>query len=147
MKLRLLLLFLLIPFVSIAQAPPIQKKVEITGYSCSNLVTQVEVPSLSKNSHTAKDAIDAVTFLLNTDKEQAYSFLWDYNQSGQTTIYSIQNSINAVNYFKENVIRTLYSDLQNETIINFVNYFRAFDYFAWYKTEVIKVQQYDDILI
>ena len=147
MKLRLLLLVLLIPFVSIAQAPPIQKKVEITGYSCSNLVTQVEVPSLSKNSHTAKDAIDAVTFLLNTDKEQAYSFLWDYNQSGQTTIYSIQNSINAVNYFKENVIRTLYSDLQNETIINFVNYFRAFDYFAWYKTEVIKVQQYDDILI
>ena len=143
---KLLVLLVLLPKILLGQEPPTVKQAH--EYSCSY---EVEIKSKLKVqsvlSLNQKQQIDVVEYLTSTSKNEAYDFLRNYGASGQTDIYSKQNSLKAVEYFKNEAIYLIDGTLSNDIPINFVEYFRSFDWHAWYQSEVTQSVEYIDALV
>jgi hypothetical protein len=78
--------------------------------------------------------------------DDARDYLYDFNQVGNTDIYSDQKVLDVVEYFENNVIDMLDSTLSNTIPFKFVYYFRSYEYHAFYQSTITLSEDYIDTL-
>jgi len=144
-----LLLLLILPFSLFAQQPPINQ-VDLSYHCSVEQVTEVKKQSKfnALQLHlTAKQEVDAVEYLLSVNFEEAQSYLRNWSQVGQTTMFSDQNVLRVAQYFKDNIIQRITPDLSDQAPSVFIEYFRAYDWHVFYQSEVRFYVPYIDALV
>lgn len=146
---KLLVLLVLLPQILLGQQDPIERMDRNYACSVERTIVKKKIKSEFKptlSTHTQKEAIDPIEYLLSNSFDEVYSFLRDYNRSGQTDIFSDQNTLKVVQYFKDEVIQLIDPQLTDETPSKFIAYFRAYDWQAWYQSDVTYYEPYIDAL-
>ena len=139
---KLLAILVLFPAILLGQKPPITKSTN--DYTCSyeREVISKKVNQTAKYTIENKQEIDAVQYLISTPQSQAYEYLRNYNIVGQTTMFSEENSLKVVEYFKNEAIYLIDGNLSNYIPINFIEYFRSFDWHAFYQSDLNVSEDY-----
>jgi hypothetical protein len=148
---KLLTLLVLLPYLLFGQENPIVKPDRNINYICSveQQFTKSKIKSKSTQiwySQTQKESIDPIQYLLTNNWDDISSFLRDYNRSGKTDVFSDQNAMKVVEYFKTEMIQKIDAHMTDPNPSKFVEYFRAYDAAAWYQSEVNLYEPYIDEL-
>ena len=146
---KLLVLLVLLPQILLGQQDPIERMDRNYVCSVERTIVKKKIKSEFKptlSAHTQKEAIDPVEYLLSNSFDEVYSFLRDYSRSGQTDIFSDENSLKVVQYFKEEVIQLVDANLSNSNPAKFIEYFRSYDWHAWFRDDVRLYEPYIDSL-
>ena len=144
---KLLTLLVLLPHVLFSQVNPIVESNK--NYVCSfeqKIDKDKSKRIITLNAQTSKEAIDPIQYLLNTDLDDVSKFLEDRNQWSKTDIYSDQNAMKVVQYFKDEIIQKIDPELSDQNPSKFIKYFRAYDVAAWYNPEITLYEPYIDKL-
>lgn len=144
---------LLIPVLLHAQVAPIKnsnKNAELDVVHAH----MVHLPSVNQKTTTfntfAKTTttnVNAIDYLIsNVTASEAKDYLYDFNQVGNTDIFSDANVLSAVQYFRDTAIDLLDNTMSNEIPFKFIYYFRAYEYHKYYQSSIDFAPNYVDAL-
>lgn len=152
-KLIIKLCVLLIPVLSFAQIPPIEdNNINVKAndiYEHIVHLPDVNTKSIDPNTFTKNSItnVNAIDYLIsNVTTSEAKDYLYDFNQVGNTDIFSDTNVLNVVQYFKDTVIDLLDDTLSDEIPFKFIYYFRAYEYHKYYQPSINFAPNYIDAL-
>lgn len=144
---------LLIPVLLHAQVAPIKnsnKNAELDVVHDH----MVHLPNVNQKTTTFKTFakttntnVNAIDYLIsNVTASEARDYLYDFNQVGNTDIFSDANVLSAVQYFRDTAIDLLDNTMSNEIPFKFIYYFRAYEYHKYYQSSIDFAPNYVDAL-
>lgn len=154
MKNILKISIILIHSILLAQEPPIK---EYKIYS-ENIASQEHFVHLnnSNSKKTIKSTLFARTTTTNVNAidyltsdvtaGEVYGYLYNFSNVSDTDMFSDENVLSVVQYFKDTAIDLLDDTLSDETPFKCIMYFRAYEYHKYYQSSIDFADGYVDAL-